>query len=678
MTKAQAAARHRELAAEISAHDRAYYIEAQPTISDFDYDALYRELRELEEKFPEFVTPDSPTQRVGGAALTVFKQVTHAIRMESLDNTYSSEEVEAFVDRVQKALGGASTDLFGESTTVTDFTVEPKIDGVAVSVRYENGNLVMGATRGDGTTGDDITENLRTIRALPMRLKTAVPVLEARGEVYFPRAGFDRLNAQRVAAGEAAFANPRNAAAGSLKQLDPKLVAKRPLSIVLYGPGQLEGIPASLDSQLTWLAYLKDQGLPTPEWIKHCRSKAELLTAINELDQLRATFAYETDGAVIKVNTLASRTRLGSTAKAPRWAMAYKYAAEQAVTKLNGVTFQVGRTGVITPVAELEPTLLAGSTVARATLHNFDEVKRKDIRIGDQVAIEKAGEVIPAVVRVLTEQRTGAEQVIEPPTTCPACNQPLAWEGLFLRCTNPDCSAQIKRKLQHFAHRGAMDIEGLGEALVDQLVEAKLVRDIADIYTLTEEQLLTLDRMAEKSARNLLAGIEASKSRDLWRLIFGLGILHVGAGAARQLQNHFTDLDALAAATVEQLLTIDEVGDIVAASIVDYFSKPENRDRLEKLRAHGLNLKAPDRAPIVDTPLRDKTLVITGTLSQPREHYEEIIRRLGGKVSSSVSKKTHYLLAGTDAGSKLTKAQKLSVPILDEEAFTKLAESTST
>lgn len=677
MTKAQAAARHRALAAEISAHDRAYYIEAQPTISDFDYDKLYHELLDLEKEHPELVTPDSPTQRVGGAALSAFKQVTHAIRMESLDNTYSPEDVGAFVDRVQKALGGASTDLFGETTTTTDFTVEPKIDGVAVSVRYENGEFVLGATRGDGTTGDDITENLRTIRALPMRLKTPVPVLEARGEVYFPRAGFDRLNASRVTAGEPAFANPRNAAAGSLKQLDPKLVAKRPLSIVLYGPGQLEGIPADITSQLAWLDYLKKQGLPTPEWIKHCRSKEALLAAIEELDKLRTTFAYETDGAVIKINTLATRARLGSTAKAPRWAIAYKYAAEQAVTKLNGVTFQVGRTGVITPVAELEPTLLAGSTVSRATLHNFDEVKRKDIRIGDQVAIEKAGEVIPAVVRVLTENRTGVEQAIEPPAHCPACNHSLIWEGLFLRCPNPDCSAQIKRKLQHFAHRGAMDIEGLGEALVDQLVEAKLVKDIADIYILTEEQLLTLDRMAEKSARNLLAGIEASKTRDLWRLIFGLGILHVGAGAARQLQNHFTDLDALAAATTEQLLTIDEVGDIVAASLVDYFAKPENRERLEKLRAHGLNFKAPERAPIVETALRDKTFVITGTLSLPREHFEEIIRQRGGKVSSSVSKKTDYLLAGSDAGSKLAKAEKLGVPVLDEEAFTKLAETTS-
>lgn len=673
MKKSDAAQRHSALAAEISAHDRAYYIDAAPSISDQDYDKLYRELLDLEAEFPELVTPDSPSQRVGGQALSAFQQVKHAQRMESLDNTYSPEDVGAFVDRVQKALHGSSNDLFAEST---DFTVEPKIDGVAVSVRYENGKFVLGATRGDGTTGDDITENLRTIRSLPMKLKHPVPVLEARGEVYFPRAGFDRLNAQRLAAGEPAFANPRNAAAGSLKQLDPKLVAKRPLAIVLYGPGQLEGV--TCESQLEWLKYLKSQGLPTPEWIKHSRSKEELLAAIEELDKLRATFAYDTDGAVIKVNTLATRASLGSTAKAPRWAIAYKYAAEQAVTRLHAVTFQVGRTGVITPVAELEPTLLAGSTVSRATLHNFDEIKRKDIRIGDLVTIEKAGEVIPAVVKVETDQRTGSEHVIEPPAVCPACQATLSWEGLFLRCTNPDCSAQIKRKLQHFAHRGAMDIEGLGEALVDQLVEAKLVNDIADLYTLTYDQLLTLERMAEKSANNLIAALSASKSRELWRLIFGLGILHVGAGAARQLEQHFPDLDALAAANVDQLQSIPEIGEIVAASITAYFAKPENRERIEKLRTHGLNFKAPERAPVVDTALRGKTVVITGTLSQPREHFEEIIRKAGGKVSSSISKKTNYLLAGTEAGSKLTKAQELGVPIIDENAFSKLAEIAST
>lgn len=669
MKKADAAQRHSALAAEISAHDRAYYIDAAPSISDQDYDKLYRELLDLEAEFPELVTPDSPSQRVGGQALSAFQQVKHAQRMESLDNTYSPEDVGAFVDRVQKALHGSSTDLFAEST---DFTVEPKIDGVAVSVRYENGKFVLGATRGDGTTGDDITENLRTIRSLPMKLKHPVPVLEARGEVYFPRANFERLNAQRLAAGEPAFANPRNAAAGSLKQLDPKLVAKRPLAIVLYGPGQLDGVTCT--SQLDWLKYLKSQGLPTPEWIQHSRSKEELLAAIEELDKLRPNFAYDTDGAVIKVNSLATRASLGSTAKAPRWAIAYKYAAEQAVTRLHAVTFQVGRTGVITPVAELEPTLLAGSTVSRATLHNFDEIKRKDIRLGDLVTIEKAGEVIPAVVKVETDQRTGSEHVIEPPTACPACQATLSWDGLFLRCTNIDCSAQIKRKLQHFAHRGAMDIEGLGEALVDQLVEAKLVNDIADLYTLTYDQLLTLERMAEKSANNLIAALNASKSRELWRLIFGLGILHVGAGAARQLEQHFPDLDALAAANVDQLQSIPEIGEIVAASITAYFAKPENRERLEKLRSHGLNFKAAERAPIADTALRGKTVVITGTLSQPREHFEQIIRQAGGKVSSSISKKTNYLLAGTEAGSKLTKAQELGVPIIDEIAFSKLAQ----
>jgi DNA ligase (NAD+) len=669
MNKKEAAQRHASLVAEINGHNRAYYIDAAPSISDQDYDRLYHELLDLEAQYPEFITPDSPSQRVGGHALSEFKQVTHAIRMESLDNTYSSADVITFLERVQKALGNATGDLFAAPP---DFTVEPKIDGVAVSVRYENGKFIQAATRGDGTVGDDITENVRTIRALPMTLKHAVPILEARGEVYFPRAAFDKLNTQRAAQGEPLFANPRNAAAGSLKQLDPKLVAKRPLSIVLYGPGQLDGVTVS--TQESWLKYLKQQGLPTPGWTKHCRTKEELLTAIDDLDKIRTTFPYDTDGAVIKLNDIALRQKIGSTAKAPRWAFAYKYAAEQALTRLNDVTFQVGRTGVITPVAELEPTLLAGSTVSRATLHNFDEIKRKDIRIGDHVKIEKAGEVIPAVVTVVTEQRTGEEKIIEPPAHCPACNAALSWNGLFLRCTNRDCPAQIKRKLQHFAHRGAMDIEGLGEALIDQLVQANLLNDIADIYDLKYDQLLNLDRMASRSANNLIAAIAQSKTRELWRLLFGLGILHVGAGAARQLQNHFTKLDDLLDATVEQLTIIDDIGPIVAASIVDYFANPENCQRIKKLRAHGLNLNSPERAPIIESPLRGKTIVITGTLTQPRPYYEEIIRNAGGKVASTVSKKTDYLLAGQEAGSKLTKAQELGVKIINEENFTELAQ----
>ena len=658
-------ARHQELSELLHACDKAYYVDAQPLMADSDYDKLYRELVDLEKAHPSLITPESPSQRVGGAPLLGFAQVQHAIPMQSLDNTYSAEEVEGFVDRLYRSLPHVPA----ESLT---FTVEPKIDGVAVSVRYENGRFVLGATRGDGVTGDDITENLRTIRAMPLKLKNPIPVLEARGEVYFPSASFARLNSARAAAGEATFANPRNAAAGSLKQLDPKLVAKRPLSVVLYGPGQVQGYQCISHSD--WLAYLKDQGLPTPERVWHCRNKAELLAAIEELNQVRHTFAYETDGAVIKLNDWRLRADLGSTSKAPRWAMAYKYKAEQAVTQLHAVTFQVGRTGTITPVAELTPVLLAGSTVARATLHNFEEIKRKDIRIGDAVTIAKAGEVIPAVLGVVLDQRTGAETPIVPPTQCPACAGALAWDGIFLRCTNPQCSAQVKRRVQHFAHRGAMDIEGMGESLVEQLVDRGLVKDIADIYGLTMERLLTLDRMAKKSAQNILDGIEASKKRDLWRLIFGLGILHVGAGSGRALSEHFSSLDAVASASEEELKRINDVGDVVAASVASWFRVPENKDRIEKLRGYGLQFASSGRAASAATgPFLDKSFVITGTLSKSRDEVAEFIRQHGGKIASSVSKKTDYLVAGEEAGSKLAKAQQLGVRIVTESQLMELA-----
>jgi DNA ligase (NAD+) len=662
MKKDEAKKKHSRLAARIRACDDAYYIEAQPLVSDAEYDGLMRELLDLEKDFPELVTPGSPSQRVGGAPLEEFGSIVHAIPMQSLDNTYSQEELEGFVDRLQRALPGEKL----------DFTVEPKIDGVAVSLRYEKGRFVRGATRGDGTTGDDISENLRTIRSLPLELKHPVPVLEVRGEVYFPAAAFARLNAQREAAGEPAFANPRNAAAGSLKQLDSKLVAKRPLAVIFYGAGELKGVDC--DNQVSWMAYLKKQGLPGPEKIWHCATREELVTAIEELDKARKKFAYETDGAVVKLNSWPQRDQLGSTAKAPRWAIAYKYAAEQGVTRVRDVTMQVGRTGTITPVAELEPVALAGSTVSRATLHNFDEVKRKDIRIGDRVVVEKAGDVIPAVVSVVTESRTGREKKIAPPEKCPACSHQLAWDGIFLRCPNSVCPAQLQRKLEHFAHRGAMDIENMGESLVEQLVAKGLVADIADLYALTLEQLTGLDRMADKSARNVLTALEQSKKRELWRLIFGLGILHVGAGAARQLACHFAGLDELAAANREELEEIPEIGEIVAQSIVDYFSRGENRKRIERLRKAGLNFKAPERKKIVATALTGKTIAITGALSRPRDEFAELIRQAGGKVSGSVSKKTDYLLAGTDAGSKRAQAEKLKVPIIDEVEFRKLAE----
>lgn len=657
MEKDVAAKRHRELTQELATYDRAYYAEAAPLVSDLFYDQLYRELIDIEKKFPELVTPDSPSQRVSGAPLKEFRPVRHAFPMLSLENTYSPDEVTAFVERLHKLIPNEPL----------RFIVEPKIDGVAVSVRYKRGKFVMGATRGDGTIGDDITENLKTIRSLPMKLPESAPILEVRGEVYFPRVAFERLNAERQAAGEPLFANPRNAAAGSLKQLDPKLVAKRPLSILLYGPGELSGVPCK--TQEEWFLYLKRLGLPTPEKTRACNSIEALHDAIKALDGYRKDFPYETDGAVIKLNRWDLRDRLGSTAKAPRWAIAYKYSAEQADARLENVTFQVGRTGVVTPVAELTPTLLAGSTVSRATLHNFDEIKRKGIRIGDQVKIEKAGEVIPAVVAVVLQARTGKEKEIVPPKQCPVCGTALTWEGIFLRCPSTACVGQTKRRLLHFAQRGAMDIEGLGESLADQLVENGLASDPADLYELTHAELMELERMGEKSAQNLLDGIERSKKQDLWRLLFGLGILHVGAEAARTLAKHYGSLDALRKSTEEDLKQIHEIGDVMAASITHYFAQQENIDRMARLQRYGINMQSLEPAVPTKTVFQGKTFVITGSLSRPREDIAEEIRGLGGKVSGSVSKKTHYVIAGDEPGSKFDKAKTLGVPILTEDEW---------
>ncbi|HEV3272622.1 MAG TPA: NAD-dependent DNA ligase LigA [Candidatus Methylacidiphilales bacterium] len=660
----KAAQRHRELVGEIRKLDRAYYEEAQPLVSDQEYDRLYRELLDLEAAHPELQTPDSPSQRVGGAPLPHFTQAAHAIPMQSLDNTYSATELEAFVDRIQKALEGEKL----------RFVIEPKIDGVAVSIRYEKGKFVQGLTRGDGRVGDDVTANLRTIRNLPLEIKNRAAILEVRGEVYYPQAAFAKLNKQREAAGEAIFANPRNAAAGTLKQLDSRLVAKRPLSIVLYGPGKLDGVECA--TQEDWLGLIKKAGLPVPEKFWTAGTKAELLAAVEELDRARKNFAYATDGAVVKLNEWRLRNALGATSKAPRWAIAYKYSAEKAVTTLEGVAFQVGRTGVITPVAELKPVLLAGTTVSRATLHNFEEIKRKDIRLGDHVTVEKAGEVIPAVLGAVVEARTGAEKAIEPPKECPACKTELGWDGIFLRCPNPLCPAQTQRRIEHFAQRGAMDIDGMGESLVEQLVEANLAKDPADLYRLTEEKLLTLERMAEKSARNVLDGIEASRKADLWRLIFGLGILHVGAGAARALAGHFGSLEAVEKATEEELCAVRDIGEVVAKSIATWFAQEENHDLLRRLREAGVNMKATRTATRTGgAKLAGKTFVLTGTLSEPREEVKERIIAAGGKVSSSVSKKTDYVVAGENAGSKLDDAQRLGVQVLNEKEFAELAES---
>lgn len=659
----EAAQRVTQLRAEIEEHNRRYYEQAAPTISDREYDALYRELGDLEKQFPKLASADSPTQRVGGQPLKAFGQITHRVPMLSLDNTYSEEEVKDFYHRMERLLPNKKIPV----------VIEPKVDGVAVSLLYEKGTLRYAATRGDGTVGDDITQNILTIRSVPRQLKGNVPgVLEVRGEAYLHKDGFAKLNAERKEAGLPEFANPRNAAAGSLKQLDPAIAARRPLGVVFYGTGSIEG--ATLDKHSELFALLKKLGLPGSERWWLADSVDEILKAIHELDRIRHDFAYQTDGAVVKVDAFSQRAVLGFTAKSPRWAIAFKYEAERVETKLLDILVQVGRTGTLTPVAALEPVVVSGSTVARATLHNEEEIERKDIRIGDTVLIEKAGEVIPAVVSVRADLRTGAEKKFRMPKKCPECGSAVVKdEGqVAVRCVNSQCPAQVRRRIEHFASRGAMDIEGLGEAMVTQLVQQKLVADVGDIYSLQAGSLNALERMGEKSVSNLLEAIERSKTRPLWRLLFGLGILHVGVSAARALADHFPNLDAIAQSSVEELQQIPDVGEVVGQSIHQFFREPHNLALIEKLRKAGLKFEAEPKSESAAPGFKNTTWVITGTLSQSRDDITELIRARGGKVSGSVSKKTSYVLAGEEAGSKLEKAKKLGVRIVDEAEFRKM------
>lgn len=649
-----------ELRQEVERHNRLYYDRAEPEISDRAFDALLRELQELEGRNPD--AQPSPTRKVGGRPLEGFVPVRHVVPMQSLDNTYSADELRDFLQRVAKLSDGQPL----------RFTVEPKVDGVAIALLYENGHLVRAATRGDGTTGDDVTENVRTIANIPHSLAGDAPAqIEVRGEIYLPKSVFAELNAARDEEGLPAFANPRNAAAGSLKQLDPSLVASRRLAGIFYGFGGWSGsLPATGSEALTQFAAW---GLPVSERILVAESPDQVVAAVDELGTIRHGFAYETDGAVVKLDSLAQRQELGSTSKAPRWAIAFKYEPERAETKLLAITVQVGRTGVLTPVAELEPVFVSGSTVARATLHNEEEIARKDIRVGDRVLVEKAGEVIPAIVAVQAALRDGSEQVFQMPADCPSCGTPAVKDGVALRCTNPACPAQLRRRIEHFASRGAMNIDGLGEALVNQLVEAGLLKNIPDIYRLDEGALAGLDRMGKKSAANLVAAIQASRSRPLWRLLNGLGIPHVGVAAARDLAARFGTIEALAAADKEALLAVHDIGGIMADAIRAWFLDPAARSLLASLRELGVNLGELDQhsAPS-GTNLQGTTWVLTGTLTMPREEAAELIRSRGGKVTGSVSKKTTHLLAGAEAGSKLDKANELGIPVLDEAAFREL------
>jgi len=660
MKKKQPTERIRQLREEIERHNELYYQQAKPEISDRDYDALVKELEALEQQHPELNLDNSPTRSLGERPLEGFKTVTHAVPMMSLGNTYSKADVEAFDTRLRKLVSG-------EDLT---YVLEPKVDGVAVTLRYEKGALTLGATRGDGRQGDDITANLQTIKNIPRTLHgSKIPeVLEVRGEVFMPKKGFLKINEQRMEEGLPVFANPRNAAAGSLKQLDSRVVASRPLDAVFYAVGEVRGMTFPTHEKL--LDQLDTMGLPVnpKRWV--CQSIQEALDALDALERMRHDFDFEMDGGVIKVNERNLYDELGYTAKSPRWAVAYKYEPERAQTVLRAITIQVGRTGILTPVAELEPVLVAGSRISRATLHNEDEIQRKDIRVGDHVWVEKAGDVIPAVTGVIKESRTGEETPFAMPTRCPSCGGAVTRrEGeVAVRCEQMECPAQLKQWLRFFAARGAMDIDGLGDALVDQLVDKKLVRSPSDLFSLTEEEILSLDRMGKKSAANLVKAIAAAKSRDLWRLIFALGIRHIGSRSAQALEEHFASMDDLMAADKTALESVPDIGPVVAASLVHYFEEPRNRDLLSSLKEAGVNMRRlTTPASNKHGPLEGKTLVLTGTLpSLTRDEATERIRAAGGVVSSSVSKNTDYVVAGDKAGSKYNKAIELGIPVLDE------------
>ncbi|MDQ8197916.1 NAD-dependent DNA ligase LigA [Pelagicoccus enzymogenes] len=659
MSKASDHEKIEQLRAEVRRHDELYYRQADPEISDFDYDALKRELADLEAANPELPLEASPTAAVGDDRVEGFASYRHLLPMQSLDNTYSEDEFVAFVARVEKGL-----EIEGAR-----FTVEPKIDGVAVSVTYEKGEMVRAVTRGNGIEGDDVTANVRFIESLPQRLEGGkLPeVIEIRGEIFMRVEEFERLNAERSEAGLELFKNPRNLAAGTVKMLDRGEVAKRKLDIVLYGLGECQ--PAVVSSQAEYRKQLEAWGLPIVEKFWEVEGAAEAWAAVEELDQIRHDFAYPTDGAVVKLDSFRQQDMLGATSKAPRWAIAVKFAAEQAETILERITIQVGRTGTLTPVAELVPVQLAGTTVSRATLHNYEEMTRKDVRVGDTVIVEKAGEIIPAVVRVVREKRPEGSEPFVFPSECPACGTEVSKiEGeVAVRCLNIECPDQVRGRLEHYASRQCLDIEGLGEAVVDQLVRIGAVSNIADIYRLEYEQVVSLEKFAEKSARNLLAAIEASKAVELWRLLHGLGIPQVGASAAKDLAKAFGGVQELMDATLEQLVEVDGIGEKTASGIKAYFEDEKNAAIVKELFELGMNPEAPERLSEEDATLAGKTFVITGTLpTLKRNEAKALVESKGGKVAGSVSKKTDFLVAGEAAGSKLTKAESLGVAVIDE------------
>ncbi|MEL4026397.1 NAD-dependent DNA ligase LigA [Lysinibacillus endophyticus] len=640
-------------------YEHAYYVLDKPLVPDAVYDQLLHELIALEKENPSLIYPDSPTTRVGGTAVDGFKKVTHRFPMLSLSNAFGEEDLRDFDRKIRQAIG----DNFS-------YVCELKIDGLAISLKYENGVFVQGATRGDGTVGEDITANLKTIRAIPLRLKDPITI-EVRGEAYMPKKSFETLNQKREENGEETFANPRNAAAGSLRQLDPKIAASRNLSTFIYAIGG-DGEAYGIDSHAEMLDYLETLGFPSNRERQLCATIDDVLTFISKWTENRQNLPYEIDGIVVKVNRYAHQDELGFTAKSPRWAIAYKFPAEEVVTKILDIELTVGRTGVITPTAILEPVLVAGSTVGRASLHNEDLIREKDIRIGDTVIVHKAGDIIPEVVGVILEQRPEDAVPFEMPTHCIACESELVRiEGeVALRCVNPTCPAQIAEGIKHFVSRNAMNIDGLGEKVVEQLLRENYIKDVSDLYHLQVEQLVKLERMGEKSATNLVNAIERSKENSMERLLFGLGIRHVGEKAAKILSEQFETIDSLMEATEEQLTAIFEIGEKMADSVVTYFQQDEVKELISRLKDVGVNMKYKGKkvqVEIGENPFAGKTIVLTGKLSQlTRNEAKAKIEELGGIVTGSVSKKTDLVIAGEDAGSKLTKAQELGIEVWDE------------
>ncbi len=651
--------RAQELRDKLNYYSRKYYVDDDPEIEDYEYDMLQRELKAIEDKYPDLVTPDSPTVRVGGSAENLFSKVEHRVRMESLQDAFSFAEIEEFDRRVR------------ETERDVHYVVEPKIDGLSVSLEYTNGVLTRGSTRGDGDVGEDVTANLRTVRSIPLKIKTPLPFLEVRGEVYMPKSVFASLVTRQELDGEKPFKNPRNAAAGSLRQKDSKVTAGRGLDIFVFNVQQIEG--AQLSSHKQSLDFLREQGFHTIPFYTRFDNITDVISELKRIGEIRSGLEYDIDGAVIKVDDFAQRERLGSTSKFPKWAVAFKYPPEEKTTKLVDIEIGVGRTGVLTPTAVFEPVLLAGSTVSRATLHNQDFITEKDIRIGDEVAIRKAGDIIPEVVRVVSHAENSVPYIL--PSICPSCSAPVIREEgeAAVRCVNPECPAQLLRNVIHFCSRDAMDIEGLGDALVEKFIAENLISNVADIYDITAGEIMMLEGHQEKSAKNLVDAIERSKQNDLSRLLFALGIRHIGQKAAKLLSEHFGDIDSIIAASEEEIAEIDGFGGIMAKSAAEFFSMTQTADLIERLKAAGVNMKSL-KEKSDDQRFAGLTFVLTGTLpTLSRKEATEIIENLGGKASSSVSKKTSYVVAGEEAGSKLQKATDLGIPVITQDDLLKMA-----